>query len=300
MDYLRILIPSIFLFLALISLIMFHFKKKLIIEKVNSLSILEKKEILDSLAETLGYCYDPHQDIFATRLDAPQKLFGYTRFYDLSAPYFNMVFDYETIYFDYNARTWLIEMWKGQYGINSGCELGIYYADEVVPPKDYNSTLFQSVDSKDMLELSLKLNRYSDKKHTQNAKLGSMQNKHWWLTIFKMGTFTKPKDLYVNTSIHFKDYSMMYAFLNSFEKTLPHVPFHVNGLTVFFTFDHSKRQYSFFKRMIRTMALTACRIYCKWFHYLTRPFSNSGDKLLYLYYYLPFTVRLIFKPKKQK
>ena len=102
---------------------MLFFRKRAARKKVNALNIYEKEEILDNLIKPFGYEYESTQDIFMTRQDAPQKLFGYTSVYDHSAPYFNMVYDYETIYFDYNNRTWMVEMWKGQYGINSGCEL---------------------------------------------------------------------------------------------------------------------------------------------------------------------------------
>ena len=42
------------------------------------------------------------------------------------APRFQMVFDALPVYFDYQKKTWLIEFWKGQYGINTGAEIGIY------------------------------------------------------------------------------------------------------------------------------------------------------------------------------
>lgn len=298
--YYYLIIPALILLLILVFIIILHFRKKAVINKVSSLSTPEKKNLLNHLAEPVGYLYDPFQDIFISRHDAPQKVFGYTSFYDFSAAYFNMVFDYETIYFDYNKRTWLIEMWKGQYGINSGCELGIYYSDTIIDPEDYNTTLFKAVEPKDMLDISLKLNRCLTKKCHHYSNLGHVNSHHWWLTIFDMGTFSKPEELFVNISIRFKDARMMYQFLDSFQEALPGTSYKMSGLTVYFTFSQSHRKYNVFKKLVRRMALTACRIYCKWFNYITRPFSKSGDKLLYMYYYLPFIIRLIFKPKHHK
>ncbi len=295
MDNYYFLIPTFILLGILFFMTILHFKKKAAIKKVNALSLAEKKNILDNLADVGGYTYEPYQDIFTTKLDAPQKIFGYNTFYDFSAPYFNMIFDYETIYFDYKNRTWLIEMWKGQYGLNTGCELGIYYADEIVPPERYTSTHFKSVESDDMLDIYLKLNRHCPKKNCPYSKFGHLRQKHWWLTIFKMGTFTKPKELFVNTSIHFKDYGMMYSFLESFQKTIPDTTYKISGLTVYFTFYESHRKHSFFRKIIHRIALSMCHIYCQWFQFFTRPFSNTGDKLLYIYYYLPFIVTHIFK-----
>ena len=301
MKYLFFIIPAAILLILLVPLLLFlHFRKKRVIRKVNALNVVEKRTLINNIVDTFGYAYVSYQDIFATRLDAPQKQFGYTTFYDLSAVYFNMVFDYETIYFNYNGRTWLIEMWKGQYGINAGCELGVYYADSVIPPDKYSTTLFHAVGRNDMPDISLRLNKHSNRKLHEYTLLGQLRYRHWWLTLFKMGEFTKPKDLFVNTSIRFKDYAMLRRFLDSFVKVLPDTAYKVNGLTVYFTFYQSNRQYSIFQKTLRRLALLSCRIFCKWFHFITRPFENSGDKLLYIYYYLPFTVRFLLngKPKK--
>jgi len=81
--------------------------------------------------ELFYFPYIPDSLIHPTHINAPQKLFGYHTFYDFAATFINMVFDYETVYFDYRGRTWLIELWKGQYSINSGCKLGVYYADQI-------------------------------------------------------------------------------------------------------------------------------------------------------------------------
>ncbi len=300
MDNFYFVIPIIIAVLVIALIIIFHFKKKSVIKKVNSLTTPQKNIILDTLAETVGYNYDPCQDIFTTRHDAPQKLFGYTTLYDLSAPFFNMVFDYETIYFNYKSRTWLIEMWKGQYGINTGCELGVYYADRILEPDEYDLTLFKAVDSKDMLDISLKLNSHSQRKPYKYTKLAHLRDKHWWLTGFKVGLFTKPRNLFVNTAITFKDYSMMRSFLESFENALPDTAYKTSGLTVYFTFIQSARKYSFFKKAVRCIALFSCKVYCKLFNHVTRSFTRSGDKLLYLYYFLPFAAKRIFKAKHQK
>ena len=292
------IIPALILLSILLLLIVLHFRKKAVIRKIASMNTIEKTDLLNKLVEPIGYLYDPCQDIWGTRLDAPQKLFGYNTFYDLSAAYFNMVFDYETIYFDYAGRTWLVEMWKGQYGINTGCELGIYYAETIIPPDKYATTHFQAVKPRDMLEISLKLNRHPKRLTVPAVTLGERHHRHWWLTIFKPGTFAKPQELFVNTTIHFKDYQMLDSFLDSFEETLPHTQYKINGLTVYFTFCQSTRSYPFFKKMVRSIALWFCRIYCKWFHWITRPFTGSGDQILYLYYYLPFVVRHLLKPKR--
>lgn len=301
MKYLYYLIPAIILFLLLLSALFLYLRKRHNVKKIHAMTTEEKTTLINQLIEPVGYIYEPRQDIFATRLNAPQKLFGYNSFYDFSAAYFNMIFDYETIYFDYGNRTWLIEMWKGQYGINSGCELGIYYADSLVSPDDYTKTHFHAVDEADMPDISLQLNRISKKNPFLYTRLGYLKYHHWWLTIFKMGVFSKPSGLFANASIRFKNYPMLYSFLDSFEATMPpETEYRLNGLTVYFTFKKSHRKYNLFKRFVRRIALTLCHLYCILFNLITKTFENTGDKILYIYYFLPFSLRLIFRPKKEK
>lgn len=252
---------------------MLFLRKRAAIQKVNELDTYEKEMILDNLAKPFGYAYEPTQDIFVTRQDAPQKVFGYTSVYDHTAPFFNMVFDYETIYFDYNNKTWLIEIWKGQYGVNSGCELGVYYADKIVPPEKYNSTLFHGVHDNDNLLISLKLSKHTCPSEECVKKIGQIRKRHWWPTIFKMGMLSNPEELFVNTSIRFKDHAMLCSFLKSFTQALPSTFYKINGLTVYFTFSKSDRKYSWFRRMVRRTSLLSCKLLCKWFNFLTKSFS---------------------------
>lgn len=296
MKYLPLIILlGIILFILTISLLL-HIKKKRILKKIHSLSPNEKHSLINHLSEPLGYSFHPVQDIFTSHLEAPQKIFGYNTFYDWAATYFSMIFDYETIYFDYNGRTWLIEMWKGQYGINSGCELGIYYADTLLSPNDYSSAQFHAVEESDMLYISMELNG----NQSDSSPLGYHSGHHWWLTIFKCGHFSKPENLHVHIALRFKDYFMLKSFLTSFRNQLPDTPYHQRGLTLSFPFYRSKRRYSRFRKVLRKTALLTCSFYCKIFLHLTRDFSNSGNKILYLYYYLPSLIKRITKPPHHK
>lgn len=282
--------------LLLVFFLLMHLKKLSCIKKTHSLSLSEKTDLLNHLVEPAGYTYNPHQDIFTSHINAPQKLFGYHTFYDFAAAFFNMVFDYETIYFDYRGRTWLIELWKGQYGINSGCELGIYYTDQTLAPEDYDNTLFETVAAQDMLTVSMEL----FKNTLAVPLLGYHQSKHWWLTIFKPGCYSKPSDLSANITITFPDYRMLSSFLKSFESTLPLTPYRINGLRVSFPFHKSLRKYRLSRRILRRLALLSCRCLCSLFHYITRPFANPGDKIIYLYFFLPGLIKHLIKTPKPK
>ena len=95
--------------------------------------------------------------MISSRTDAWQKAFGYLDAYNRAAPYLSMVFDSYPIYFDYEGRTWLVQIWKGQYGICTGCEIGLYYADGIVKKSDYKKTLFHAVGESDWLDMSVTL-----------------------------------------------------------------------------------------------------------------------------------------------
>ena len=73
-----------------------------------------------------GFWYDPQQDIIFSRMDALQRKFGYAYGYDDSIFLINAVIDCEPIFFSFAGKTWMIELWKGQYGVMTGCEIGVY------------------------------------------------------------------------------------------------------------------------------------------------------------------------------
>ena len=142
------------IFAFLLVFVLSSCRRRWAIKKVYSMCCAEKCRLLNTLIEPFGYCYIECQDIISSRNDAWQRSMGYTSLFDHAASHFNMVFDCLPVYFNYRNRTWLIEFWKGQYGINTGAEIGIYYADRIVPEKEIPFTLFQAVEDKDMLPFS--------------------------------------------------------------------------------------------------------------------------------------------------
>ena len=74
-----------------------------------------------------GIPYDPDQDIIYSKMYPVQRQLGYAYGYDAAALLMGAVIDCEPIFFDYGGKTWMIELWKGQYGLETGCEIGVYY-----------------------------------------------------------------------------------------------------------------------------------------------------------------------------
>lgn len=260
-------------------------RRKKNIKKVCSMCMAEKCSVLNRLIEPFGYSYIPSQDLFTSRIDAWQRDFGYCDLYDKAASHFNMIFDCLPVYFDYQDRTWLIEFWKGQYGINTGCEIGVYYADRVLTEDELKSTLFQCVDDKDMLKLSFDLFR----NHSSIARLCA---KHWWLTAFSMGRFSYPSDLSMGISVNLQSAEMAEAFTKGLIRT-GYCPDDIYTCcnTVTFTFAKGTPAKGSFQRLRIKAAQWVNHFWCKVYLFVTRPFCLSIDRILYLYYYLPFAFR---------
>ncbi len=288
------------IFVLLLVIICGTCRKRWAVKKVCSMTSVEKCELLNSLIEPLGYCYDPHQDIISSRNDAWQRQAGYTALFDRAASHFNMVFDSLPVYFPYRNRTWLIEFWKGQYGINTGAEIGVYYANQILSEDQLPFAKFEAVDDHDMLPLSFCLVK------GKNDTLASVAKRTWWLTAFCMGVFSQPCELTQDISIVFPNCEMHQSFLNSLYQTGISKQFVTvcgNKIRIQFK-DSPKQTYGFLARLSRRWAQFTNRIFCHIYLFLTHYFSSTIDRLLYLYYLLPFafrrmlTLRSYYKFKK--
>lgn len=278
------------LIIAVLSSTLLHFRKKRIIQKINNMQPSEKCNLVDTLVEPLGYCYYCSHSIFSTTYDAWQKNAGYTYFYDYVAPRFQMVFDSLPVYFNYRGKTWLIEFWKGQYGINTGAEVGIYHADSIIAPEDYKTTLFTAAEKDEMIPLSFRLC------HKNDMCLQITQT-HWWLTAFIVGQFSQPEDLFLTSSITFPNTDMMNAFVDGLiEAGINENDIYYNGLKVSFSFYQiSEERHNLFTRFWRSYSQKSNRIFCKLYCWFTNAFDRTEDRVLYLYYYLPFAFRKLLR-----
>ncbi len=263
-----------------------HRRKKRIICKVRCMDICEKQQLLNEQIQPFGFTYDSGQDVFTATVDAWQRQLGYRALFDRNASRFNMVFDCELVYFDYDCHTWLIEFWKGQYGINIGGEIGIYRADKIVSPGQYPYTQFYPISDQQMLPLAMRL-EYG------GQSLFTIQQLHWWLAGFRMGLFTWPRDLTMHAALTFPNDTMMHSFLKSLKQLGYHTcSYRTCDHTVSWTFTrpHAKRQ-GLFLGVKNKVAQWQNRLFIKLYYHVTRPFSCTADRLLYLYYFLPFAFR---------
>ena len=254
----------------------------------------EKYQLLSELIEPFGYTYLPLHDLFSTQIDAWQRSFGYGSLYDRTAHRFGMVFDCLPVYFNYNNKTWLIEFWKGQYGINTGAEAGIYYSDHVLEEKDYDNTIFQSVSNPDMPLFSFQLFR-------NGSLIAEISEQHWWLTAFYLGLFSEPTELSMNIGVTLRNRNMRNAFIEGLLKA-GYQPqnIQISCNTVIFSFSESILERSGFTRWRIRLAQWKNCFWCHVYLQVTKPFCLSIDRVLYLYYFLPFSFRRILRIRKYK
>lgn len=164
-----------------------------------------------------------------------------------------------------------------------------------VPPEEREHVLFHSADDREMLKFAIQLNN----KQKDEFRLF---RKHWWLAGFRLGHFEHPENLTMDISITFQDYCMMQLFLNSMLSTgYCNDDICICGHTVSFTFDTPHTRQPRYMRPFRSAySQWMNRWLCRLFNWVTKPFCSSMDKVLYLYYYIPFVFRRILCCKKQK
>lgn len=289
-----IAIGVLLVFCCLFMLINFYRRKRMIC-RVCCMELCDKLKLFNELAEPFGFYYCLEKDIMTSRVDAFQKKFGYCSLYDKSALKFQMVFDCEPIYFNYENRTWRIELWKGQYGINVGAEVGVYYADRILFPKQYEKAIFHGVEETEMLPISMKL-------YDKGQPFFSFSDRHWWLTGFSMGEYCTPEDLVLEVSIDFPNEEMKTCFVESLCRMgYQQCEINVCCNTVSFTFSipHT-RQPRLVCRLSAAIAQWKNRVFLRLYQFVTRPFTCTMDKILYLYFYLPTAFRHMLRFKKNR
>ncbi len=79
----------------------------------------------------IGYAYDMNAGVFYATGEGFQREFGYAEMYDRVAVVGTMPLDTTRIKFNYDGKDWMVQFWKGFYGlVFAGCEIGIYNRPE--------------------------------------------------------------------------------------------------------------------------------------------------------------------------
>lgn len=143
-------------------------------------NLLEEKQIL-------SYQYSYIDDYYYTNdKDAWQYNFGFGKIYDFVSPYILLEYDYIRVFFTYENKDWMLQMWKGQYGlVFYGGEVGIYtkeHSDEGIN----EWTFFNCPAEEDWLNMEMTL-WHEDINGNWNREFTREYDKYWWCTGFKNG-----------------------------------------------------------------------------------------------------------------
>lgn len=258
-------------------------RKKKARKRVLERSDEEKLRDFKAALTAVGFDYDLKNDYVFSQKNPWQKKVGYSRFYDEAAGVMNMIIDCEPVTFFCHNRYWLIELWKGQYGMAAGAEIGIYMTEEGRRKPDFfDGTLYTCVEERDYMDMEFTL--YKD-----GEKLLERQEKHWWLTAFKPGVFSEPEALHMECSINFPDQEMLQAFLGGMEECgylRSEINVNRNKVSFFYTEPKNKQtilRLGHIAKRIQRQNRRNCRRYLR----LTKNFTRTIDKVDYIRYRLP-------------
>lgn len=275
----------------------FLLRKKLAIKEVRKRSDEEKLKDINEALNIYGFLFDLRQDIVYSEMYPPQRKLGYCRLYDELAPSLNMKIDCEPIYFQYNGRRWLIEFWKGQYGMTTGGEVGIYVTDkeDVDIPGVFSGTFYESISDNELLQMEYILKK-------DGKRIIERKEKHWWLTGFDVGIFSEVDQLSLEIQITFPYWDMQKAFIEG----LYYAGYKTNDIVItdrtvqiVFTRPKTKQPQKYNKVYLGFIQIIN-KFYCNLFNWITKDFTRTIDKIDLLRTYYPILFRIIANSKRTK
>ena len=154
---------------------------------------------------------------------------GFCIEYDILC-YILPVYCYNTrrIKFDYNGKEWMVQMWKGNYLITNGGEIGVYNRE----PGSIG-TYYDCISDDELLPMSLKVI------HGNDVLVNVEETPHWWVNGFKLGNrLYSPHSLTLIGTITLDNEEMLEAFCDGIDNNIYHdIDYTVDGLKVTFIWD---------------------------------------------------------------
>jgi LPXTG-motif cell wall-anchored protein len=269
--------------LLLFVYVVFRFKKRKkkrheVIHPVTEIigNIPERIAELNQEIKPFGFAYEQYQDIFYSLMNPWQRSLGYCRLYDEACAAMSMIIDCEPIPFEYNGRRWLIEFWKGQYGMNTGGEVGIYYTTgpNLNIPGIFNGTFYFCVKDEDCINMSFAFRKKGNLLFTRSGY-------HWWLTGFKLGEYSKPSDLSMDIALELYDRRMATAFVNALKKAgYKENEYSVQGRVVKVRFNKPHTSQPLTRTAFTDFLMQRNNEnLCSSYNYLTEAYTDTLDKL---------------------
>lgn len=173
-----------------------------------------------------GYNFNIQEMMVYTTVDCWMRNFGFCLFYDVFANLNPISYSYVTrrFKFEYDGLEWMIQIWKGNYFISNGGEVGIYNRD----PATARGTFYNCASADQELPMSIQV-LIGDK-----LLVDRPLQKHWWMCGFHIGTMRYlPSLLTLKTSIVMPNEEMLQAFTEAIDNNVMNdVSYTVDGLQV--------------------------------------------------------------------
>lgn len=162
--------------------------------------------------------------VYAT-INGWMRNYGFCLFYDVLVAMSPLLWNYDTLRFkfDYDGLEWMIQIWKGNYLITNGGEVGLYNRE----PGSFG-TYYDCATDDQLLEMSLQVWHGDDLLVNQEPQM------HWWINGFHMSKrMYVPESLTMRFSIVMPDEEMLNAFCKSMDNHYKKaVTYTVEGLKV--------------------------------------------------------------------
>lgn len=173
-----------------------------------------------------GYNFNFKEMVVYTTVDCWMRNFGFCLFYDVAANMMPISYSYVTrrFKFEYDGLEWMIQIWKGNYFISNGGEVGIYSRE---PGKNIGS-FYNCATPEQELPMSMDI-LIGDK-----LLLSRPLQKHWWISGFHLSNRRYiPSLLTLKTTIVMTDEEMLNAFTAAIDaNVMDDVTYTVDGLKV--------------------------------------------------------------------
>lgn len=171
----------------------------------------------------IGHNFNFYEMTIYSTVDCWMRNYGFCLFYDVAANLLPTNFKYITrrFKFSYDGLDWMIQMWKGNYFISNGGEVGLYWREKGQLGSFYNCATE---------EIPMSLQVSIGDKILVNRKLQD----HWWICGFNLGEkLYLPTALTLRTTLVMPDKEMLEAFTASIDaNVMGDVSYTVDGLSV--------------------------------------------------------------------
>lgn len=156
---------------------------------------------------SIGFDYDAGQYLVVGATQAWQRQFGFCRLYDILSPLVFMDYDTVRIKFRYDNMDWMVQLWKGNYAITNGGEIGIYHK-----PTGRLVEFYDCAADDELPQMAMTLRKGDQVLFSRDLQ------PHWWMTGFQLGTLYKPAQLTLDGQLVFDDPGMRDAFVAAFQQ----------------------------------------------------------------------------------